>query len=50
PDDAEAWGGELPRINGDPEVLAATDELIRWFDADGRMKLRGEYRRPYRIS
>ena len=50
PDEAEAWGGELPRIHGDPDILRATDDLIRWFDAAGRMQLHGEYRRPYRIA
>ncbi|MEF8792063.1 pyrimidine/purine nucleotide monophosphate nucleosidase domain-containing protein [Thiohalorhabdus sp.] len=50
PDASTAWGGELPRIQGDREVLEATDELIRWFDGAGRMKLSGDYQRPYRIS
>jgi hypothetical protein len=50
PDEADAWEGELPRIHGDPEILHATDELIRWFDAAGRMQLHGEYHRPYRIA
>ncbi|KPV40556.1 hypothetical protein AN478_05055 [Thiohalorhabdus denitrificans] len=50
PDEEEAWGGELPRIYGDRDILEATDELIRWFAANGRMKLHGEYRRPYRIE
>jgi predicted Rossmann-fold nucleotide-binding protein len=50
PDEAEAWGGELPRIQGEPEVLEATDRLIRQFAADRRMLLHGEYRRPYRIA
>lgn len=50
PDASAAWGGELPRIRGDREVLEATDELIRWFDGAGRMKLHGDYQRPYRIK
>lgn len=50
PDEEEAWGGELPRIYGDRDILEATDALIRWFAANGRMKLHGEYRRPYRIE
>lgn len=50
PDASDTWGGELPRIHGDRAVLEATDELIRWFDGAGRMKLQGKYQRPYRIS
>lgn len=50
PDASDAWGGELPRIHGDRQILEATDELIRWFDGAGRMKLSGAYQRPYRIS
>jgi len=50
PDASDTWGGELPRIYGDRAVLEATDELIRWFDGAGRMKLQGGYQRPYRID
>lgn len=50
PDEAEAWGGERPRIHGEPEILRATDDLIRQFASDGRMLLHGAYHRPYRIA
>jgi len=50
PDASSTWGGELPKISGDREILEATDDLIRWFAADGRMKLHGGYKPPYRIE
>ncbi len=50
PDEVEAWNGELPRVHGNRRVIEATDELIRGFEADGRMKIEGEYRRPFRFA
>ncbi len=50
PDEVDRWEGELPLVYGDHGILEATDDLIREFEAHGRMKIRGEYRRPFRFS
>jgi len=36
-------------IDGDPEVMAALDELLKAFVAQRRMKMSGEYKPCYRV-
>ena len=38
------------KLNGDPEIIAALNDLLRNFARDGRMKLSGDYVPCYELS
>ncbi|MBF0352179.1 MAG: DUF3412 domain-containing protein [SAR324 cluster bacterium] len=49
PEILESWGTDRPRLHGSSNVLKTTDHLIDKLTAAGRMKIEGEYMKPYRI-
>jgi predicted Rossmann-fold nucleotide-binding protein len=50
PDMVDGWGAERPRIKGDPDILAATDQLVRKLEAQGRIHPEKKYATPYRVA
>lgn len=38
------------QLKGDPEIMTAMDKLLQGFVADGRMKLKGEYKPCYQLN
>ncbi|MBF0288957.1 MAG: DUF3412 domain-containing protein [SAR324 cluster bacterium] len=48
PEILEPWKEERPLLHGDKKIVNATDQLIQWMASQGRMKIEGEFVKPYR--
>ncbi|MBU1611446.1 MAG: DUF3412 domain-containing protein [Proteobacteria bacterium] len=49
PDMLDEWGDDRPLIKGDPEILRATDELVKKLEHQGRIHPDKRYTTPYRV-
>lgn len=50
PDMVDLWGDERPLIRGDRDIVAATDELVKKLEAQGRIHPEKKYATPYRVE
>lgn len=48
PEIVASWKDERPLLKGDEKIVEATDQLIKWFSNQGRLKIEGEFMKPYR--